>query len=76
MDTLQAASGRSADKIWFVNRGTVKPYPSGMRFVTETGYKGEIVKECYCTSDNLHYEVRFDGSNYNSIVQHPEIISA
>jgi hypothetical protein len=55
-------------------RGTVTPYPNGSRVeCILNGYKGTIVKECYCSSKYLHYEILIDGADRLSIYEHKEL---
>lgn len=60
---------------YIIQRGEAEPYPNGTRFkLKSTGLPGVIIKQCFCTSPNLHYEVKLDMDDHVTISGHLDLV--
>lgn len=58
----------------YIKRGEVDPYPPGTRVkLKPKGIPGTVLKECSCTINHLHYEVKFDGVSNVMVPGHEDL---
>jgi hypothetical protein len=55
-------------------KGTIIPFPDNSLITTTAGLNGILLKQCPCTSPNLHYEIRLDGCTGTSFYHHDQLI--